>query len=96
MNGALFLIDLGFRTPSVRGPGLRDTSPLSSSNNKSSLLSTKVENFRQEQKYEKFFAILIKGGHDVLDTLVLNNFYKRSVNLLFRDIYDISVCPHSS
>ena len=39
----LFLMDLAFRTPSVRGPGLRDTSLPSSSNNISPLLLTKIK-----------------------------------------------------
>ena len=45
-SGPLFLMDLIFSIPSVRGPGLRDTTP--SSSNKNSLLLTKLENFRQK------------------------------------------------
>ena len=44
-SGPLFLMDLAFSTPSVSGPGLRDTSPPNSSNNKSPFLLTIVENF---------------------------------------------------
>ena len=64
-GGPLFLTDLAFKTPNVNGPGLRDTSPPSSSNNISPRLLTMDENFRQEHKYEKFFITLVKGGHDV-------------------------------
>ena len=64
-RGPLFLTDLAFKTPSVNGPGLRDTSPPSNSNNMSPLPLTMVGNFRQEHKYDKFFATRVKGGHDV-------------------------------
>ena len=52
-SGPSFLTDLEFSTPSMRGPGLGNTFP-SSSNNKSPLLLTMVENFRQE-RIIKFF-----------------------------------------
>ena len=79
-SGPLFLTDLAFKIPSLSGPGLRDTSPPSSSNNISPLLLTMVENFQQEHKYENFFATRIKAGHDVLDTLVLNHSYLSKCN----------------
>ena len=43
-GGPLFLMDLAFRIMSVRGPGLRDTSPPSRSNNTSPFPLTNVEN----------------------------------------------------
>ena len=69
-RGPLFLMDLVFTTPNVRGPGLRDTSPLSNSNNISPLPLTEFENLQHEQEYEKFFTILIIVVLNVLDTLV--------------------------
>ena len=72
-RGPLFLMDLVFNTPSVRGPGLRDTSPPSNSNNISPLPLTKFENLRHEQEYENFFTILIIVVLNILDTLVWNH-----------------------
>ena len=54
-RGPLFLTDLVFNTPSVRGPGLRDTSPPSNNKNISLLPLTEFENLQHEQEYEIFF-----------------------------------------
>ena len=69
-RGLLFLTDLVFTTPNVRGPGLRDTSPLNNSNNINPLSFTNFENLRHEPEYEEFFTILIIVVLNVLDTLV--------------------------
>ena len=56
-SGPLFLTDLAFSLPCMRGSGLTDISQFTHSNNMNPLPLIEVENLCHEQVYVKFFQL---------------------------------------